>query len=90
MFAKIFDLTASFYLSFLLCCLAASLDPGSCGDFLAHRIILSAGIYGIENINAEIDHLPPNGATIMAMPLKLTGGSGSPSRVVAFVPNSTV
>ena len=63
----------------------ASLDPGSSRDFAVHRIILGANIYGIENINHNIDLLPSTGFTLMVMPLKLTGGSGAPARVTAVV-----
>ena len=63
----------------------ASLDPGSCVDFYAHRILLGAGIYGIENLNSNIDNLPTNKSfTLVVMPLKLKGGSGSPSRIFAI------
>eukprot|EP00598_Pedospumella_elongata_P003373 CAMPEP_0184979534 /NCGR_PEP_ID=MMETSP1098-20130426/9790_1 /TAXON_ID=89044 /ORGANISM="Spumella elongata, Strain CCAP 955/1" /LENGTH=255 /DNA_ID=CAMNT_0027502855 /DNA_START=25 /DNA_END=792 /DNA_ORIENTATION=- len=64
----------------------ASLDPGNSTDFIAHRILLGAGIYGIENVNNNIDLLPPSGFTLIVMPMKLTGGSGAPARVVATLP----
>lgn len=64
----------------------ASLDPGSCRAFSAHRTLLSAGVYGIENLSPAVRLLPERGATLMAFPLKLRGGSGSPARVVAFLP----
>jgi kynurenine formamidase len=64
----------------------ASLDPGSSKDFQAHRILLGAGIYGIENINGEIDLLPAVGASLFVMPMKIKGGSGAPARVVAAIP----
>ena len=60
----------------------ASLDPGSCKRFLAHRILLGAGIYGIENLNGNVELIPPVGSSICIMPLKLTGGSGAPARVI--------
>lgn len=63
----------------------ASLDPGWCTAFSAHRTLLSAGIYGIENLT-RLGMVPPRGATVVVMPLKLTGGSGAPCRVIAFVP----
>lgn len=68
------------------CLLLASLDPGNSADFIAHRILLGAGIYGIENINGNIDLLPRSGFTLLVMPLKLAGGSGAPARVVATIP----
>ena len=35
---------------------------------------------------ANLDKLPITGALIVVAPLKLVGGTGSPSRVLAFVP----
>ena len=65
----------------------ASLDPGSSKTFEAHRILLGAGIYGIENLNSNIDALPALGASLIVMPMKLEGGSGAPARVVAAIPS---
>ncbi len=36
----------------------ASLDPGYSKSFDTHRILLTAGIYGIENISSEVNKLP--------------------------------
>eukprot|EP01126_Amoeba_proteus_P065892 TRINITY_DN9443_c0_g1_i2.p1 TRINITY_DN9443_c0_g1~~TRINITY_DN9443_c0_g1_i2.p1 ORF type:complete len:174 (-),score=33.13 TRINITY_DN9443_c0_g1_i2:273-794(-) len=60
----------------------ASLDPGSSANFMVHRILLQAGIYGIENINANINDVPISGSSLVVMPTKITGGSGAPARVV--------
>lgn len=65
----------------------ASLDPGACKSFDAHRILLSNSIYGIENISSALASVPEKGATVMVMPLKITGGSGAPARVVAICPS---
>ncbi len=54
--------------------------------FAVHRKILGAGIYGIENLSGSLQQVPPRGATVMVMPMKLTGGTGAPSRVVALFP----
>jgi kynurenine formamidase len=35
---------------------------------------------------ANLDRLPAKGATIIAMPMKIKGGSGAPLRIVALVP----
>lgn len=67
----------------------ASLDHGPSKTFSTHRILLGAGIYGIENISSTIDVVPEYGAHLMVMPLKIEGGSGAPSRVVALVPKPT-
>ena len=66
----------------------ASLDPGCRQDFAAHRALLGAGVYGIENINAGIELLPAVGATLWVLPMKIVGGSGAPARVVACIPAS--
>ncbi|MBA2710499.1 MAG: cyclase family protein [Tatlockia sp.] len=63
----------------------ASLDPGNSKDFLAHRTLLGANLFGIENLD-KLDLLPPIGATIIVAPMKIAGGSGGPARVFVFVP----
>jgi len=35
---------------------------------------------------ANLDQLPPTGAIVIAAPLKIVGGSGSPLRVIAITP----
>lgn len=64
----------------------ASLDAGDSKDFIAHRILLGNQIYGIENINEGIELIPARGATLMVLPMKISGGSGAPARVVAILP----
>jgi kynurenine formamidase len=44
-----------------------------------------AGKFGITSL-INLDQLPPTGAVIIAAPLKIVGGSGSPLRVLALVP----
>jgi len=63
----------------------ASIDYGPSRDFEVHHLTLGAGLYHLENL-ADLDLLPAAGAGIIALPLKLRGGSGSPTRVVALVP----
>jgi len=63
----------------------ASLDPGPSRDFMAHRILNGAGIYGLENV-ANLDQVPETGATLIALPMKIKGGSGGPTRIIAFLP----
>ena len=63
----------------------ASLDPGTSRDFAAHRLLAEAQIPGLENL-ANLQRLPARGATLIALPLPLTEGTGSPARVIAFVP----
>lgn len=64
-----------------------SLDPGPSAAFWAHRLILGANIYGIENI-ANLDSLPPVGATLIVAPMKIKGGSGGPARVYGLIKTS--
>jgi kynurenine formamidase len=64
---------------------AASLDYGQSKDFIAHRILLGANIPGFENV-AGLDQLPPKGAMVVALPIKIRGGSGGPLRIVAQLP----
>ena len=45
----------------------------------------AANIPGLENLNA-LERLPARGATLIALPIKIEGGSGGPVRVVALVP----
>ena len=63
----------------------ASLDYGQSKDFVAHRILLGANIPGFENV-ANLDRLPPKGALVVALPVKIRGGSGGPLRIVARIP----
>lgn len=50
----------------------------------AHAILHGNGRFGLQCL-ANLDRLPPFGAVIVATPLKIGGGSGSPLRVVALV-----
>jgi kynurenine formamidase len=50
----------------------------------AHHYMHGAGRYGLQCL-CNLDQLPPTGAMIVAAPLKIRGGSGSPLRVLALV-----
>jgi kynurenine formamidase len=63
----------------------ASLDYGQSKDFIAHRVLLGAEIPGFENV-ANLELLPPKGAMVVALPVKIRGGSGGPLRIVARLP----
>jgi kynurenine formamidase len=56
----------------------ASIDPGTSKTFESHRVLF-------ENL-AALDLLPPTGATLIALPMKIAGGSGGPLRAVAILP----
>jgi kynurenine formamidase len=62
----------------------ASIDYGQSSDFMVHRVAAAAGVPGLENLT-NLDQLPPTGAVIIALPMKIGGGSGGPTRVVALV-----
>ena len=51
----------------------------------AHTLMHGAGRWGLQCL-ANLDQLPPTGALIIAPPLKIQGGSGSPLRVLALIP----
>ena len=63
----------------------ASVDYGKSQDFIVHRIGAAQGVANLENLT-NLDQLPATGATIIALPMKIEGGSGGPARVVALVP----
>ena len=63
----------------------ASNDYGKSKDFVVHRIAADKNVPGLENLT-NLDRLPPRGATVIALPIKIEGGSGGPVRVVALVP----
>lgn len=51
----------------------------------AHSLLHGSGRYGLQCLT-HLDLLPPKGAVILAAPLKLREGSGSPLRVLALMP----
>ena len=59
---------------------AAHLSP----PYPAHYILHGAGRWGLQCLN-NLDQLPPKGAMVIAPPLKILDGSGSPLRVLALV-----
>lgn len=63
----------------------ASLDYGRSKDFIVHRIAGARNVGGLENLRS-LGKLPPKGFTVIALPMKIEGGSGGPARVVAVVP----
>ena len=60
--------------------LGSHLDP----PYPAHYILHGAGRYGLQCL-ANLHRLPETGAVLIAAPLKIEGGSGSPCRVMALV-----
>jgi len=68
---------------------AVGLDSGNAASFNppfpAHYVMLGAGKYMLTSL-AQVEKLPAKGALLIAAPMKLEGGSGSPVRVLALVP----
>jgi kynurenine formamidase len=62
-----------------------SIDYGQSKDFIVHQIINGADKPALENV-ANMDQLPPVGATIIALPMKIARGSGGPVRIIAVLP----
>lgn len=60
-----------------------SADTGARG-FPVHRAVLGAGKYLVENV-ANAKGLPPTGAKILVMPMKIKGGTEAPVRLVALI-----
>lgn len=61
--------------------LAAGMEP----PFPAHNLLHKANRYGLASL-ANLSKLPPKGAILIAAPLKLVDGTGSPIRALALVP----
>ena len=59
----------------------ATADP----PFPNHSLMHGAGRFGLTQL-ANVDKLPENGAIVIATPLKIQRGSGSPVRVIAIAP----
>jgi kynurenine formamidase len=62
----------------------ASIDYGASQDFPVHRLAAAQNVGGLENLT-NLAALPATGATVLALPMKIEGGSGGPVRVVALV-----
>lgn len=65
------------------------IDAGAAGGmdppFPLHNLLLGAGKLGLTQL-ANLEQLSVTGALLVVAPLRLVGGTGSPSRVYAFVP----
>lgn len=63
-------------------------DAGQAGGFDPpfpnHTLMHGAGKLGLASLR-NLDQLPPTGAVVIAAPLKIVNGSGSPLRVLALV-----
>jgi kynurenine formamidase len=62
-----------------------SIDYGGSTLFESHRILYAENIPAFENV-ARLDRLPATGAYVIALPMKIAGGSGGPLRIVGVIP----
>ena len=63
-----------------------SIDYGQSTGFESHVALYSADIPGFENV-AGLEAVPETGAWVIALPMKIQGGSGAPLRIIAWVPS---
>ena len=63
----------------------ASIDYGASRDFIVHQVFGKANVPVFENV-ANLERLPPKGATIFALPMKIQSGTGAPLRIFALLP----
>jgi kynurenine formamidase len=61
-----------------------SIDYGQSTTFDTHRILMAQNIPAFENV-ANLERLPASGAFVVALPMKIKGGSGGPLRIVAVI-----
>lgn len=62
----------------------ASIDYGRSTDFQVHRIAAARNVPGFENLT-NLDRLPARGGLVIALPMKIEGGSGGPLRAIALI-----
>jgi kynurenine formamidase len=62
-----------------------SIDYGQSNSFPTHRVLSASNIPAFENV-ANLHRLPPSGSFVIALPMKIKGGSGGPLRIIALVP----
>ncbi len=63
----------------------ASIDYGPSQDFIVHQTANGMNVPGLENV-ANLERLPATGSWIIALPMKIAGGSGGPVRIVGLIP----
>jgi kynurenine formamidase len=66
----------------------ASIDYGQSTLFESHRALFAKDIPAFENL-ASLERLPARGSHVIALPMKIAGGSGAPLRVVAILPSGS-
>ena len=61
-----------------------SIDYGQSQDFKSHVLLFSKNIPAFENLT-NLDQLPESGFEIIALPMKIKGGTGAPLRIIALM-----
>jgi kynurenine formamidase len=61
-----------------------SIDFGQSTHFQSHVTLFKQGVPAFENV-ARLDQLPELGFSVIALPMKIAGGSGGPLRIVALL-----
>jgi kynurenine formamidase len=64
----------------------ASIDYGQSTRFESHVALMTHDVPAMENL-ANLERLPPTGLTVVALPMKIAGGSGGPLRAIAIIEN---
>ena len=64
-----------------------SIDAGQSTTFETHQVLAGADVPIFENV-AHLERVPVTGGLVVALPMKIGGGSGGPLRIVAWVPGS--
>jgi kynurenine formamidase len=65
----------------------ASIDFGQSTAFESHRTLFERNVPAFENLTS-LEQVPASGAFVVALPMKIGGGSGAPLRAIAIVPES--
>lgn len=63
----------------------ASIDYGQSKLYETHVTLMEQNVPAFENLT-NLDRLPPTGALVIALPIKIGGGSGGPLRAIALIP----
>jgi len=61
-----------------------SIDYGQSKDFRTHVTLYEKSVPAMENV-ANLEQLPAKGFSVIALPMKIRGGSGGPLRIVALL-----
>jgi kynurenine formamidase len=61
-----------------------SIDYGQSSTFASHIALFQRNVPALENV-ANLHLLPDKGFTVVALPMKIKGGSGAPVRIIALI-----